>query len=65
MAKRRGRRFKVTGTLTVHFTKYMAVDEEDDPETYEPQLYADEIIGDHMVSISNEEVDVESVELVP
>jgi hypothetical protein len=51
------RKFRITGTASFQFSKVVEVDEEDDPENYDPQLYMDEVI-DHATG-RHEQVDID------
>lgn len=59
------KKIRVKGTMTIRFVKALVIDDDTDHETYDPQLYADEIIDNADCVCEDEEIEIHEVELVP
>lgn len=52
------KKFQISGTATFQWSKTVAVDDDDDPESYEPVMYLDDVTGHET---GDGEVEIESV----
>ena len=59
------KKIRVKGTMTVRFVKTLKIDDDTDHETYEPPLYADDVIDSASCVCEDEEIEIHEVELVP
>lgn len=59
------KKIRVHGTMTIRFVKTLKIDDDTDHETYEPPLYADEIIDNADCVCEDEEIEIHEVVLVP
>lgn len=52
------RKFRIGGTATFTWSKVVEVDDDDDPDSYDPPMYLDDVID---FAVADGDVEIESV----